>query len=192
MKTYISYTDQELTALLRNGDRQAYAEIYNRYKFILHNHAWNKIRDREEARDALQEVFTKLWLKRETLDIGDNLSGYLYNSVRNHILNLIARKAVQAKYIDAIKDFTEQHEVLTDHRVRENQLKELIDREIANLPPRMREVFELSRKQHLSHKEIADMLGTSEETVKKQISNSLKVLRVRLGILVYILLFIYH
>ncbi|MDO7742113.1 MAG: RNA polymerase subunit sigma-70, partial [Pedobacter sp.] len=69
--------------LLKSGDQKAFAEIYNRYKFVLHHHAWNKIRDKEEAQDTIQEVFSMIWTKRETINIGTNLSGYLYSCVRN-------------------------------------------------------------------------------------------------------------
>lgn len=192
MTIYNKCTDAELAGFLKSGDRLAYEEIYHRYKFVLHNHAWNKIRNKEEAQDALQEVFANLWAKREELNIGDNLSGYLYSAVRNRILNQIARKDIQGRYIASIKAFADTQPVVTDHRVRENQLRELIDQEIAALPPRMREVFEMSRKEHLTYKEIAARLGTSEETVKKQVSGALKVLRVKLGILVYILMLIHY
>jgi RNA polymerase sigma-70 factor (family 1) len=192
MAAYKELTDTALTDLLRSGDRLAYEEIYHRYKFVLHNHAWNKIRNKEEAQDALQEVFATLWAKREGLTIGDNLSGYLYSAVRNRVLNQIARKDIQGRYIASIKAFADTQPVVTDHRVRENQLRELIDKEIAALPPRMRQVFDMSRKEHLTYKEIAARLGTSEETVKKQVSGALKTLRVKLGILVYILMIIHY
>jgi RNA polymerase sigma-70 factor (family 1) len=189
MKAYDQYTDQELLELLCSGDQVAYTEIYHRYKFILHQHAWNKVRNKEEAQDILQEVFTNLWLKRGTINISSNLSGYLYSAVRNRVLDHFSHSEVKLKYIHNIKpDLTQ--DVPTDHRVRENQLKALIEKEIAELPPRMREVFEMSRKQHMTYKEIAEKLGTSEETVKKQVSGALKVLRVKLGILVYILVLI--
>lgn len=68
--------DQELLALLRVGDRLAYEEIYHRYKFILHHHAFNKLRSREEAQEVLQEVFTKLWVNRDTIQ-ATKLSAYL-------------------------------------------------------------------------------------------------------------------
>ncbi|WP_262712275.1 sigma-70 family RNA polymerase sigma factor [Mucilaginibacter phyllosphaerae] len=70
--------------------------------------------------------------------------------------------------------------------------KALIEKEIAELPPRMREVFEMSRKQTRTYKEITEQLGTSEETVKKQVSGALKVLRVKLGVLIYILILIHY
>lgn len=189
MLDYSVLSDAELMVLLKLGDRSAYTEIYHRYKFVLHNHAWNKTRNREEAQDAIQEVFTMLWAKRENLGLEVNLAGYLYASVRNHILNQIVRKEVQTKYINSIHEFaTREQSVVTDYRVRENQLKQLIEREIAALPPRMRLVFELSRKSHLTHKEIAEQLGTSEQTIKKQMTNTLRVLRMKLGLVVYIFL----
>lgn len=179
--------DTELLLLLKAGDRSAYEQIYHRYKFVLHNHAWNKTRNREEAQDSIQEIFTMLWAKRESLDVNVNLSGYLYTSLRNYILNQIVRKEVQHKYIVSIQSFIDQDTVIADHRVRENQLKELIEKEVAALPPRMREVFELSRKEFLSHKEIAGRLGTTEQTVKKQMTNALRVLRKKLGLVIYLL-----
>ncbi|SDE84832.1 RNA polymerase sigma-70 factor, ECF subfamily [Mucilaginibacter pineti] len=190
MKAYDLYTDQELLELLRSGDSTAYTEIYHRYKFILHQHAWNKLRNKEEAQDILQEVFTNLWLKRETIHISSNLSGYLYSAVRNRILDHFSHNDVKLKYINNLKP--DLGEVPTDHRVRENQLKAIIEKEIAELPPRMREVFEMSRKQHMTYKEIAAELGTSEETVKKQVSGALKVLRIKLGIFIYLFILLHY
>jgi RNA polymerase sigma-70 factor (family 1) len=185
---YSSYSDADLTQMLKEGDRIAFTEIYNRYKLVLQNHAWNKTRSTIDTQDAIQEVFSNLWKKRENIQIDSNLSGYLYTSVRNHILNLFAKKQVQDKYINSIQQFSFQKTALTDYRVRESMLRDAIEKEIAELPPRMREVFELSRKQHLSHKDIAVIMGTTEQTVKKQVSNALKHLRTKLGLLHYIYL----
>ena len=191
MADYALYTDQDLAERLKAGDHSAFAEIYNRYKFVLHNHAWNKIRNTDEANDALQEVFATMWLKRESINIGSNLSGYLYTSVRNHLLNTIVRKEVRTRYINSIQQFVKEGGVRTDHLVRENMLKAAIEREIAALPPRMREVFELSRKRHLSHREIAVIMNTSEQTVKKQVTKALKILRSKLSFMAYLYLVLF-
>jgi RNA polymerase sigma-70 factor (family 1) len=192
MVAYSKLTDPELTNLLKMGDHLAFTEIYNRYKFILHAHAVNKLRDREEARDIIQEVFTYLWSKHNIIQFSGNLSGYLYGAIRHAILNKITRKQVQEKYFDSIKAFAMQGDVVTDHLIRENQLKNYIEKEIALLPPKMREVFEMSRKEYLTHKEIAWKLGISEQTVSKQITNALKILKVKLGILIYLFLMMHR
>jgi len=192
MTAYSKLTDPELTNLLKLGDHLAYTEIYNRYKFILHAHAVNKLRDREDARDIIQEVFTYLWSKREIIQFSGSLSGYLYGAIRHAILNKITRKQVQDKYFYSLKSFAIKGDVVTDHLIRESQLKDYIEKEIALLPTKMREVFELSRKEYLSHKEIAWKLEISEQTVSKQITNALRILKVKLGILIYLFFMMHH
>ena len=190
-KEYKDYTDQHLTDLLKLGDRMAYTEIYDRYIFTLLNHVYNKTRNREEAKDIVHEVFAKLWASREQLQITNNLAGFLYTAARNIILNQITRKEVQSKYLASILNFAEEPQTVTDYRLRENQLIAVIEKEIAELPAKMREVFELSRKEHLSHREIALQLDISEQTVSKHITNALKILRVKLGLLTYLVWIIY-
>ena len=86
---YESTSDTELLGLLKSGDRLAYTEIYNRYKLVLHTHAYKWMRDREEAMDIIHELFTVLWDKRESIQFSSSLSGYLYISLRNKIFNSV-------------------------------------------------------------------------------------------------------
>ncbi|MNL17944.1 RNA polymerase sigma factor [compost metagenome] len=58
-----------------------------------------------------------------------------------------------------------------------NELTRLIDKEVSALPQKMKEIFEMSRNQELSHREIAAQLNISDHTVKKQINNAIKILR---------------
>ena len=178
---YKHHNDQELTALLKSGDQLAYAEIYHRYHAALYIHAFKRLQLREECRDLVHELFTTLWIKREEITFKSTLSGYLYTSVRNKIFDLLAKQKLKKTYIQSIQDFAENGLITTDYLVRQNQLKAIIDQEIANLPPRTRQIFELSRKNFLSHQEIAKVLNLSEQTVKTTINNALRVLRTRLG-----------
>ena len=188
---YQQFTDLELTDLLKSGDQLAYTEIYDRYIFVLLNHIYNKTGNREEAKDIVHEVFAKLWASREQLQITSSLAGFLYTSARNIVLNQVIHKKVEGKYFDSILKFPGQAQTPTDHRIRENQLIAIIEKEIADLPPKMREVFELSRKQHLSHMEIAEKLDISVQTVSKHVTNALKILRVKLGVIAWFLWIIY-
>jgi RNA polymerase sigma-70 factor (family 1) len=187
MHKYYGLSDVELSDLLKSGDHLAYSEIYSRYKGPLYIHAYNKLRNREEAKDLVQELFTVLWNKRETLLLTDNLASYLYGAVRNRVFRIIGRKGIESSYITSIQESVNKSNCITDHRVRESLLQRMIDREIASLPPKMKEVFLMSRKDNLSHKEIADKLGIAEPTVKKQVNNALKTLRVKLGLFAYLI-----
>lgn len=181
-----SPSDTELIALLKSNDAIAFTIIYNRYFDKLYIHAAQKLNNKAEAQDLMHELFTQLWNKRATIEISSNLSGYLYTAVKNKILDIIAHQNVESKYINSFQGFIDHGYCVTDHRIREKQLTELIDKGIASLPLKMREVFILSRKQKLSHKEIAAQLNLSEQTVKKQINNALKILRIKLGTMLFL------
>lgn len=180
MHEYQRFSDSELLTLIASDDDQAFAEVYHRYKGVLFLHARRMLGNDEEAKDVLQELFTTLWTKRNSINLTTSLSAYLYAAVRNRVFDMIAHRKIEEKYIASLAGFIEKGEYVTDEQLLEQELKELIEKEIALLPPKMREVFELSRKQELSYKEIADQLHISDKTVKKQVNNALHILRGKL------------
>lgn len=185
-------SDDELITLLKEGDRSAFAEIYERYFAALYVHAYNRLRDRDEAKDAVQELFALLLDKCNTLTFKNNLSNYLYTSLRNRILNTLAHEQVRAKYLSSLPDMIDPSQSITDHRLRERQLSAIIEKEIQALPPKMREVFELSRKANLTYKEIAEQLDITEQSVRSHVKGALKILRVKLGIFAYLVFILYR
>jgi RNA polymerase sigma-70 factor (family 1) len=191
MADYSKYIDQELTEFLRNGDRMAYTEIYNRYDRLLYLFAYKRLGNREEVKDIVHEVFLSLWLNHEHVNLTYSLTTYLHSAVRNKIIDLIAHKQVSARYIETFKNFVESGCNTTDHLLRHHELSALIEKEIQALPKKMREVFDLSRKSNYSRKEIAEELGLSEQTVKSHMQHALKILKVKLGTLLVLVFFIY-
>ncbi|WP_316840224.1 RNA polymerase sigma-70 factor [Pedobacter gandavensis] len=187
MLEYKILSDRELTSLLRVGDKYAYAEIYNRHKNLLQNHLYKKLGDLEVVKDVLQDLFVKLWDNKSEMPLTDNLPGYLFSAARNRVFNHLSHKQVESKYISSIQTFINEDNYITDQQIREKEFSQIIRREIEALPPKMKEVFILSRDGHYSHEEIAKQLQISPQTVSKQISNALKILRVKLGILFYLL-----
>jgi RNA polymerase sigma-70 factor (family 1) len=191
MASYSNLSDDELIQLLKESDHRAYTEIYHRYFYLIYTHAYKKLRDEEQAKDIVQDVFAALWFKRDSNLPNSNLAGYLYTAIRNKVFDLFAHQQVISKYIDSFQDFlTKQTSIPTDHLVRENDLKAYIEKEIQALPPKMRRIFEMSRKENLSHKEIAERLNVSENNVSKQVNNALRVLKTKLGMIVYIIFLI--
>lgn len=187
MADYSTYTDEALLPIMQVGNQAAYAEIYNRFQGPLYIFAYSRLKDREEAKDIVHELFLKLWTEREHLKITGRLSVYLYTAARNRIINVITHQQVATRYIDSFLSYIEQVDYKSaDHLARHNELQAFIQKEIDNLHPRMREVFELSRNSSLSRKEIAEKLGISEQTVKSHMHAALKLLKVRLGNLFYL------
>ena len=178
---YHTHSDTELINFMKAGDHAAYLEIYDRYKTVLQQHAWKKLGRAEDVQDVIQDLFAELWVKREVLTLTTGLANYLFTATRNRSLNLIYKRRKETSYLDSLDEFISEGNYVIDIQIREKEFQELIQKEVDSLPPRMREVFKLSREEGLSHKQIAERLGTSEHTIAKQMTNVLKILRKKLG-----------
>jgi RNA polymerase sigma-70 factor (ECF subfamily) len=176
----IKHTDQELIALLKAGDREAFAKIYKRYWTVMYMHALRMLKSEDDARDVVQEVFTALWLKCQALVSDVNLAGYLYTATKNKVLDLIAQKRVRINYLDSLASFIEVQSNRILDAITEKEMMQALEKEIQQLPPKMKQIFEMRVKQHLTYKEIANELEISDKTVKKQISNAIHIIRPKL------------
>lgn len=181
MDAALPYDEKELLVQLAQGDEAAFAVLYNRYGGLLYIHLYRKLQDEDEARDIVQELFLNLWERRAALNIEGSLSAYLYNAARYRVINRINRSHNASAYIDHFQAFLNTCTENADHRVRERMLTALLEKEIEQLPAKMRQVFELSRKQGLSHKEIAAQLGITEQSVRSHVKNALHILKPKFG-----------
>lgn len=183
MTNYATLSDFELIRLLQASDHGAYTEIYNRFFPLLFVHAFKKLGDKDQAKDIIQEIFTKLWIRREAPLTDVNLIGYLYTLLRNRILDFFDHQRVEINYVAQFKRSSLFHNTpATDALVREKELYKFINKEIDALSPRMRTIFLMSRIDEYSYKEIAQQLDTTENNISKQINSAVKIIKTRLGI----------
>ena len=169
--------ERSLILRLIEGDEDAFCELYATYKNRLIYCAMRFLKSREYAEDVFQDAFTVVWQSRRFINPDASFSSYLYTIMRNRILNQLRNAANEEKLKESILsqalDYTED----TKREVMLNDLKSLISHALQQLTPRQREIFEMSREAQLSHKEIADKLGISVNTVQEHISTSLKLIR---------------
>lgn len=172
-----SSEERSLILRLIEGDEDAFCELYATYKNRLIYFAMRFLKSREYAEDVFQDAFTVVWQSRRFINPDASFSSYLYTIIRNRILNQLRNAANEEKLKESILsqalDYTED----TKREVMLNDLKSLISHALQQLTPRQREIFEMSREAQLSHKEIADKLGISVNTVQEHISTSLKLIR---------------
>lgn len=181
MSVYYKCSDAELIVFLKEDNLHAFTAIHSRYYPLLYSHAYKRLPDREEVRDLLQDLFASIWNNKASINFNDNLKAYLYTAVRNKILNVFKHQKIRMDYIDSFGTFIDTNLPTPDETLRIKELIALVEAEVSCLPPQMRLIFEMSRNQNLSHNEIAKKLSISPLTVKKQVNNSLKILRVKLG-----------
>lgn len=187
-----SYSDNELVSLIKNDNYAAFTTIYERYGKPLYLFIRSKLDGGEISKDVLQDLFVSLWEKRQTLVLEDSLKAYLYRAARYKIIDIYRKHATYRKYLhQLIEHFDEKPHSVMDTVENKSRTQDLFEA-INHLPDRMKEIFMLSRFEHLSTEQISTHLGLSQQTVKNQISEALKILRtvyVKLKLILLILSF---
>lgn len=162
---------------LAHGDETLFSKLYNLYWEMLYGYVIRVLQDKEDTMDVVQETFISVWQQRKTLaDVG-SVKSYLFSIARYKALRHIRLNIQKRDHLPSLLQFFNNYQESPETLLVSEELQQIIDAKVASLPPKMREVFILSREENLSYKEIAERLNISDKTVKKQISNSLKILR---------------
>lgn len=129
----------------------------------------------------MRKIFFRMllivWQGRRFINPDASFSAYLYTIVRNRILNQLRDLSYQDKLKEQILSQAVNYTNETRDEIIANDLRQFISCALQQLTPRQREIFEMSREQQMSHREIAEILGISVNTVQESISISLKTLR---------------
>lgn len=191
MTDFHGYNDTMLFNCVRKGNARAFSEFFARYWPPMFLHALRMLRDEDSCQDALQEVFLDFWRRAPELPEDTCVEAYLYRMIRNRILKIIAGEKQRAELLDNFMRTSGTLEATADAGIREAELVKIINNELDKMPPRMREVYDLSRNKNLNHREIAERLGISVNTVKVQLNNALQRIKKRISIH-FLLLYFSH
>lgn len=175
--TEILSDERSLVLRLIEGDEDAFCELYAAYKNRLIYFAMRFLKSREYAEDIFQDAFAVVWQGRRFINPDASFSAYLYTIVRNRILNQLRDLSNQDKLREQILSQAVNYTNETKDEIIANDLRQFISRALQQLTPRQREIFQMSRERQMSHREIAEVLGISVNTVQESISISLRTLR---------------
>jgi RNA polymerase sigma-70 factor (ECF subfamily) len=178
LKETAQYEEKALLALVAKGDENAFQTLFTQYRHKVFYIAKKLLQSDSLAEDALQEIFLKIWMNRTKLPDVLYFNAYLNTITRNHIYNALRKQANEEIFLQRLvsQDNTpDQTSALDTLSLRE--LQHALQRVVASLTPQQRKAFELSRIQGLRHGEIATLLNISKETVKKHISDALRIIR---------------
>ena len=175
--TEILSDERSLVLRLSEGDEDAFCELYAAYKNRLIYFAMRFLKSREYAEDIFQDAFAVVWQGRRFINPDASFSAYLYTIVRNRILNQLRDLSNQDKLREQILSQAVNYTNETKDEIIANDLRQFISRALQQLTPRQREIFQMSRERQMSHREIAEVLGISVNTVQESISISLRTLR---------------
>ncbi|EPR67622.1 RNA polymerase ECF-type sigma factor [Cyclobacterium qasimii M12-11B] len=166
---------------MENNDERAFSEFFDHYHTRLINLALLYLPRYDLAEDIVSEVLLKLLQKRESLLAIKNFDGYLFKMVKNKSLNLLKSKELLNNIpIDDINDYLIPESTDPEKTLINASLGEKLDSVIQKLPPKRRLVFKMIKDEHMSYREVADILGISERTVEVHLKLALENLRTAL------------
>ncbi len=171
-------TDKELAVLIRSGDITAFDKIYKRYSNRLYVFVFGILKSQKDAEDIIQEVFIKVWDKRDKINEYLSFQSYLFTIAHNTTINIIRKKLKETELVSQIKSLQNPAEKSSNEtEIEYKELKERLKNTINKLPQRQQQVYSLSRNEELSYKEIADKLDISVNTVENHMVKALKFVR---------------
>ncbi|MCK5137381.1 MAG: RNA polymerase sigma-70 factor [Bacteroidales bacterium] len=163
---------------LKNGDEAAFNELFKNYRVRLHRFVVSIVKLESEAEDIVQQVFLNVWLKRETIDTEKSFSAFLYTIAKNRSLNTLRSSHTNNQFLkDQIWHSIELSRCFTDEKIEYDELLKQVSESLAKLTPQQRKIFEMSRKEGLSHEEIGKELRISKNTVRNHISEAIKQIK---------------
>lgn len=169
-----------LVGELKNGNALAYAFLMDTYHQKLCLYVYGLTSDYDQAEDIVQNVFVRIWRKRQDLKYDLSLKSFLYKSVYNEFIDHYRKRknifSIEEKHLDVLTTFVEQEDSEEMQR-----LIDLVKREIQNLPPKCKTTFLLSKEEGLSNKEIAEYLDVSVKSVEAHITKAFSILRTKIG-----------
>jgi RNA polymerase sigma-70 factor (family 1) len=169
--------DNELLTKLRNGDQLAFAQIYNQYRSKMYAYAYNLCKSAETAEEIVQEVFIRLWQKREQINTDLNFNAYIKKITLNHVLNHLKKVAREKSLQEEVLSYIEEIRNTTEDNLLEKELLKTYDEAISLLPPQKKIIYQLSRNEEMTHDQIAEKLNISKNTVKNHMVEATKFIR---------------
>lgn len=171
-------TDKLLLQQLIAGNEQAFLTIFNAYRKEVYAYSLSILKSQTYAEEIVQEVFLKIWIKRNDLDVSLELKPYIIVITKNMCLNFLKKAAYDNKMREEIFYQSQKSFNPIYNQIREKELKRIQKKALDLLPPRRRLIFEMSRNEGKSYKEISQELGISINTVKSQMNKALETLRI--------------
>ncbi|MGY0038696.1 RNA polymerase sigma factor [Pedobacter sp. NJ-S-72] len=171
----------DLLIKLREGDEPAFIQIYNQYRSKIYTYAYQLCKSSDIAEEIVQEVFIKIWQKRDQLNLELSFSAYIKKITLNHVLNYLKKAARERALQEQIFHTIEISSNRTEDHMMEKELRKIYDEAIDRLPQQKKIIYKLSRVEELSHDEIAQKLNISKNTVKNHIVEASRSIRDYVG-----------
>lgn len=161
----------------KTGDHHSFKVLYQKYAPKLYGFSRKYLNSDEDAEEIVQEIFLRIWEKKDNIDESQSFSSYIFQAAKYRIFNGFRKKINEQAYLDFMIYADDSSSNFTDMEVEYQEIKSKAETAISAMPPKRQEIFRMSREQGLKNKEIAEKLQISIKTVENQMSQALKFLK---------------
>jgi RNA polymerase sigma-70 factor (ECF subfamily) len=175
--------EQSSTAIIRTlapTGEAAFEHLFKMHFRGLHAYAFTILKEEAMAEEIVQNVFFKIWEKRQLTEIASSPKAYLYKAVYHDCLNYLKHKKVKSAHAMHVVRHGNSNVDNAGNKVQAAELQERIRTALNELPEQCRTIFQMSRFEGLKYQEIADEMGLSVKTIENQMGKALKLLRLKL------------
>lgn len=169
--------EKELLLQVAEGNEAAFAGIFNHYRKKVYSTGIMLTHSPEIAEELVQDVFLKIWLKKQDLPAVENFEAHLFIITRNIAYDILRRIANQRKVYKEVHKETAGFGAITDDAILEKAHKKVLQDAIGRLPEKQKQVYILMREEGLKRNEVAEKLGIQPNTVKEHMAKALKAVR---------------
>ena len=162
---------------LMAGHEPAFAAVYEQYGEKVYRLAFKFLKDQAQSEEIVQETFIKLWLTKGQLNPQGNLWLYLFVIAKRLSINTLRQHSQSANAFEQLAVRVAEIHNVTEEQVIAHDLEEFTEKVLQKLPKQQQQVFKMSRREGLTHKEIAERLHISPNTVKNHMVEALKTLK---------------
>jgi RNA polymerase sigma-70 factor (ECF subfamily) len=174
---------QSSTAIVRSlapRGEAAFEQLFKTHFRGLHAYAITILKDERMGEEIVQNVFYKLWEKRELIEIESSPKAYLYKAVYHDCLNHLKHKKVRSAHAMHVVRHSNEGVEDTSNKLLQSELTSHIHTAMNELPEQCRAIFHMSRFEGLKYQEIADVMGLSVKTIENQMGKALRLMRQKL------------
>ena len=171
-------SDTLLLGQIEQGSTRAFDVLFEKYWEDAYSEAYKRLKSYDDAKDIVQEIFTYIWINRQTIHI-INFPAYLHIAIRNKVIKLITRQKQTHPFFSFLENTTEKNSQ-SDAQLLRKEFFKTYEALLQTLPVKRQEIFRLRFQEDLPTKVISMQMGITRKTVQNQLGKAIETLKASL------------